>query len=127
MDEKRIANLMKSLDLTREQAIEMIKSDEEIDKMSMKEVNNDLSKEQKAVVKEMKNSGTKKPKAEYTFTKRERKPDEQKIDIIKQIAEYLADSGYTEVNISNPSKVIDFTIDNVKFSLNLTRHRAEKK
>lgn len=123
MDEQ-IKNLMTALKITEAEAIEIIKADEEIDKMPMKEVNNDLTADQQKVVKKYKNAGTK--KTEYQFTKRERKPDEEKISIVKALADFLSTAKYDNITISNPSKQVDFTINGVAYSLSLTRHRPPK-
>ena len=45
MNEKQIEKLMKSLGVSREEAIEIIKEDEEIDGMTVKEAQADLSTE----------------------------------------------------------------------------------
>lgn len=127
MANSEVEKLMKMLDITEAEAVEMIEFDKEVDKMSMKEVDNDLTAEQKKTVKQMKNVGSKtKAPTEYTFTKRERKPDDVKIKTITDLANYLIEQGYADVVISNPSKVVDFTIDGVQFSLSLTRHRPKK-
>ena len=60
MTEKQIEKMMKSLGCSREEAIEVIREDEAIDKMSMKEVSSDLTAEQKKVVKEVSKTGTRK-------------------------------------------------------------------
>ena len=54
MNENKISELMKTLDLTRDEAIELIKEDEQVDKMGMRQVNNDLTEEQKKAIKKAK-------------------------------------------------------------------------
>ena len=46
MTEKQIAKMMTTLKISREEAIELIREDEEIDRMSMSEVTSDLTTEQ---------------------------------------------------------------------------------
>lgn len=124
MADKQVEKLMKQLDITEAEALEMIAFDKEVDGMSMKEVDSDLTAEQKKTAKKYKNVGTK--KTEYQFTKRERKPDDVKIAIVSQIADFLTKADYVDVNIVNPSKQVDFTIDGTSYSVSLTRHRAPK-
>lgn len=53
MDEKRIQQFMKSLDLTREEAIELLQDDEEINQMTKSsDIESDLSQEQKEAIKQ---------------------------------------------------------------------------
>ena len=67
--EKQIEKMMKKLDLTREEAIQLIEDDKRIDKG---EKLFSLSKEQEKASKEARSTGTKQPTA-YKFNKRERK------------------------------------------------------
>ena len=56
MDEQKIIEMMKLLDLTREEAIDLINEDKEIDRMTVKEAENDLTAEQKKAIKKIKSS-----------------------------------------------------------------------
>lgn len=47
---KQITNLMKTLDLSRDEAIELMLEDAEVDLMTNKEVQSDLTKEQKEAI-----------------------------------------------------------------------------
>ena len=84
MDEKRILDLMKSLGCTREEAVQVIAEDEAIDKG---EKLYELTAEQKKVAKSMTATGTRKSSG---TVKRERKPDEEKQEIIAKIADFLS-------------------------------------
>ena len=124
--EEQILKLMKSLDLTREEAIELINEDKEIDHKSMKDIDDDLSESQKknkkqyTTVKRGVNAYGKK-------TERELKPDENKRKIIDIIAKALEESGYAEnVNITNVQKYISFSIGSENFEIDLKRKRNKK-
>ena len=133
MTEKQIANMMKTLKISREEAIEVIREDEAIDKMSMSEVDNDLTPEQKKAKKKATNTTGDKTKRAYTFTKRERKPDEVKREIIETIAQNLdrACCGEdlthpTNIQIVKPEKEITFVLFGDEYSVTLTKHRKAK-
>lgn len=133
MTEKQIANMMKTLKISREEAIEVIREDEAIDKMSMSEVDNDLTPEQKKAKKKATNTTGDKTKRAYTFTKRERKPDEVKREIIETIAQNLdrACCGEdlthpTNIQIVKPEKEITFVLFGDEYSVTLTKHRKTK-
>lgn len=123
MDEKRIASMMKSLGCTREEAIAVITEDEAIDKMTMKEINADLTPEQRKVMKDATKTGTKK----RTAVKRERKPDEEKADIIAQIADFLKTIDGYDVDIIKGEREISLIVGANDYSITLTKHRPPKK
>lgn len=135
MTEKQIAKMMKSLDISREEAIAVIKEDEAVDKMSMKEVDSDLTAEQKKAKKKATNTTGDKAKRAYTFTKRERKPDVVKREIMSTIAQNLdrividTDENYflpQNIIIKNPEKEITFLLKGEEYSVTLTKHRKPK-
>lgn len=117
---------MKSLDLTREEAIELIESDKEVDRMtSAKQWNSDLNDEQKKVLKESTGTGTKK-KTSYKFDKKKRKSDSEKADFIQKLYDFLKDSE-ENVEIVNTEREISLEIGENSYSLVLTKHRKPKK
>ena len=133
MTEKQILKMMKSLDISREEAISVIKEDEAIDKMSMGEVDNDLTAEQKKAKKKATNTTGDKTKRAYTFTKRERKPDDVKREIIATIAQNLDRccfgeelSTVADVIVVKPEREITFKVGEDEYSVTLTKHRKPK-
>lgn len=133
MTETQIKKMMDTLKITREEAIDLIREDEEVDKMSMSEVDSDLTAEQKKAKKDATKTTGDKRKRAYTFTKRERKPDEVKREIIETIAQNLdrccfGEDSHTvkDVNILKPEKEITFTVDGDEYSITLTKHRKPK-
>lgn len=134
MTEKQIAKMMSTLKISREEAIDLIREDEEIDRMSMSEVDNDLTPEQKKAKKKATNTTGDKTKRSYTFTKRERKPDEVKREIIDTIAQNLTRCCFGEDNLSTcsdisivkPEREITFKVGDDEYSVTLTKHRKAK-
>jgi len=130
ISEAQITKMMKSLDLTREEAIELIKDDMEVDKMSVKECTSDMTDEQKKAAKKATiTTGEKKKTAPV---KKERKKDNIKIEIISTIAQnlnrcYFDDDSNTveDIAIIKPEREITFTINGEEYSITLTKHRKK--
>ena len=117
----RVQQLMKSLDITEEEAQEMLEADAKIDKGA------DLfplTAEQEKASKQARATGTR--KTEYQFSKRERKPDPDKrclIDLLFQSLDPQADAHPT---ITNPERQIDFAYNGRQFRIVLSAPRAPK-
>jgi hypothetical protein len=122
LDETRIEKLMSTLNCSRDEAIEIIKEDEEIDGMSMKEVNADLTEEQKKAVKAATKTGTKK----RTAVKRERKVDPVKKQLINNVR-ILLEGMHANVEPLTNETDLHFTYEGASYSIKLTKHRPPKK
>lgn len=123
IDEKVVAEYMKKYDCSREDAISVIMDDDDTDHMTMKELNAELTDEQKKAVKDARKTG----KRAYTFTKRERKPDDEKAEIIAKIAEFLAENADYCVEIVKKEREISLKVGENEYSINLVKHRSQKK
>ena len=125
MAETQVAKIMRLLNISEEEALQVIADDKAIDKG---EKLFEQTKEQPAITKQMTATGTRKTPTVYNFdtTKRERKKDGTKEEFIANLAEYLQTS-VENVQILNPSKLISFTIGEDTFELDLKRKRATKK
>ena len=125
MDEKRIAELMQTLDLTREEAIELIQEDEKVDKMTVKETESDLTAEQKQAIKKAKGGA----KAVDAFGKKrvvERKGDEDKRTLISLLYNTLHsadDPSCENIEVTNPERQIDFNMNGRRFRIVLSAPR----
>ena len=108
--EKTIQLYMSKLDLSREQ-------DEQEDNLP------DLTAEQKAVAKEMAQADRKK---ESTPRKRERKPDDDKRELIKKLKELLDSTADEVCKVTNPEREIEFNYNNNRYRLTLSKPRKEK-
>lgn len=133
MTEAQITKMMATLKISREEAIQVIREDEEIDKMPMSQIDNDLTPEQKKAKKDATKATGDKRKRSYTFTKRERKPDEVKREIIETIAHNLDRACCGEnldhpqnITIVKPEKEITFVLFGEEYSVTLTKHRKPK-
>lgn len=112
----QITHLMKALDLTEEQAIELMESDERIDKG---ERLFELSQEGRQVERVMKQTHSVdaygKPRV------RERKEDQQKRKIVKILADALGMSlPLTEMVVVNEERELTFKVGNRKFKIILS-------
>lgn len=115
--EMKILNYMWKLGLSREEAEQLYK-DEEEDNLP------ELTADQKKVEKEMRQADRKK---ETTPRKRERKPDEDKIAIIQQIILTLQyDVDGQTITIINPEREIEFDFLSNHYRLVLMKPRKEK-
>lgn len=126
MNEELIKSYMSSLDLTREEAIDLIKSDEEVDKLNtIKELQSDLTQEQKKVIKAMKNT----KRGVDAFGKkrvREIKSNPIKARVIEMLRDCLArDSDISNVEIDSKTKEgkVHFELDGKHYTVMLTEHR----
>ena len=124
MDEKLIAYHMKSLHCTREEAIQLIKDDMDVDKGIAKPW--DLTPEQIKNQRKMTNVTTRKTSGTVNRTKKEN-PD--KLRIISSIANALNSELYddgTPVTISNAERTLDFCYNDTNYTVTLTAHRNKK-
>lgn len=115
--EKRIASFMKSLNISKEEAIALYLDDEGI---TTNEEQQQLTKEAEQAVKPANiiKARAAKPK---TQSERVKKPDEAKEEIVSTIAAALASLG--TVNVTDPRKMIELTVKDENFKINLTRTR----
>lgn len=123
IDEKRIAMLMKTLDITREEALELEGYDADV--AADKKTQYDLSPEQQKVASEMARADVEVGKRKST-----RKPNELKEAIVREIAEFLSEDAlgqmYEAVQIANANRTITFTVGDKQFELNLIEKRKPK-
>jgi hypothetical protein len=132
MDEKRINSLMKTLDLTKSEAIELIKEDEEIDRMTVKEAENDLTPEQKKVIKKAK-AGAKAVNAVNAYGKKvviRKKENKVKQALIAEIYDFLTKNSKNPIEnceILNKNRQIFFKCGENSYELTLVEKRKTKK
>lgn len=119
--DERVKKIMELLHCSEEEALSVIQEDEAIDGMSMKEVNADLTDEQKKAVKAATKTGTKK----RTAVKRERKVDEVKKQIINGFRIYLEGSGATVEPLTTEAEM-HFTYQSESYTVKLIKHRPPK-
>lgn len=119
--EKQILNLMQKLDISREDAIQLIEDDKRIDKG---EKLFELSEEQKKNAKKATNVGEKTKKV--TKKAPTRKKNDTKALIISELSDFLKQNEQIvaeNVEIVNEERQISFKIGELSYSLTLTQHR----
>ena len=126
LNERTIADYMKRNKCDRDEAIDLIKYDIAVE--SDEETEYDLSAEQQENVKKMMR---KTDHAKIGNVKRERKPNELKEAIIKELAEFLREDAqgqvYESVDITNVSRQFAFAVGDKRFELTLVEKRPPKK
>lgn len=122
MAENQVEKLMRILDISETEALDVIEKDKIIDQGGR--VDFDFDKEKEKEAKKMANVKT---KTVYKFTQRERKPDEIKEDIVNKTAEFLKTLvDFFDVEITNKSREITFKCGNDTFTWTLARKRVKK-
>ena len=117
--DSEIENSMKILNLTKEEAIQLWLEDEGylenevVEELTEKAKVNKISREAKSD----------KPRKQ---TKRERKPDEEKENLIEMLANCLKNAGIA-TEITNKSKIIEFSVGENNYKLDLIKKRPPKK
>lgn len=117
--------IMKNLNLTEEEADELLKADKAIDKGEKMPF--DLTKEQQEIAKNFTKTGTKTKKAPTVY-KFEKKKTENvpKAELIKKLEELLNNEGFIDVKIVNAERLISFSNGDNSFELTLTQKRKPK-
>ena len=123
--EKRVDEIVDMLGCSIAEAEQILADDKKIDKGES--VDFGLTKEQEKQALKYANVREKRKPMVLNLKKRERKPDETKEGVIKQLADFLTESGYAEVAVTNASKLIAFRIGEDNYELNLIRKRKPKK
>ena len=125
MEDKRIS-AMRKMGMSAEEIADVLECDKKIDKG---EKLFELSKEQEKASKQARSTGTKQPTA-YKFTKRERKENTTKAEIIAELAKFLKENSENAcemVEITNKERQIAFKIGENAFELTLVQKRKSKK
>ena len=109
------------LGITREEAIQMYLEDEGYVENEQTEYVEELTKK----AKEAKISHDAKSEKPRKQVKRERKPDEEKENLIEILANALVAEGF-EAKVTNKSKIIEFNVGDNHYKLDLIKQRPPK-
>lgn len=124
--EKDITRIMKSLDITRKEAIEVLKEDDDIEHNKPKDF--DLTDQQMKNSKEA--TKCKRPPC-YSLEnakKRERKPNEDKRMIIEHLHQsIMKNEKFENAIVTNIEKKIDFELNGNTYTIDVICHRKPKK
>ena len=114
--EERIVKLMKSLNISREEALELMEDDKEIDGGAKLF---ELPDELKAGAKKARQADRKK-----TEVKRERKPKPEKAEICCAMMDGLRELGVDDFEITNPEREFIFHHNGTKYKVTLACPRS---
>ena len=124
---EQVQKIMELLQCTEEQAKQVLESDKQVDKMTVRECESDLTQEQKASAKKAR-QGDRKPTV-YKFDTRAKKADLDKAFLINLLNSALVNSdneGFGElpqIEITNAERQIDFVYNGRKFRVVLSAPR----
>lgn len=126
---QQIANLMRILGITEEEAKQVIADDRAIDRGERMPF--DLPPEKEKEAKKMANCGTRKTPTVYNFdtSKKTRKENATKSGIITEIFKFLQEKSEfacENVNITNKERQISFRIGENDFEITLVQKRKPK-
>lgn len=122
MAETQKEKLMRLLECTEAEAEDIIRTDKIIDQGGRTDF--DFSKEKEKEIKKLYvNSKEHKKPTVYKFEKKERKADIPKEELIAQVAEFIKSIGCENVEITNKSKLIEFSMGKDNYKLDLIRKR----
>lgn len=112
---------MKKLGMSEKEIQELIAFDAQVDKMKDKDVNNDLTEEQKKTIKKARQADRK--PTTYTFNKRERKENTDKQAIISFLCAAIEKENGNITEIVNKEREVKFNYNgvNYKFVLSVPR------
>ena len=125
--DEQIDHLVDTLGCSIAEAKQIIEDDRKIDKGES--VDFGLSKEdEKKALKfaNVREKTKRKTPMVLNLQKRERKADITKEGVIQAVFEFLVESGYENVEITNKSKLINFRIGDDSYEFNLIRKRKPK-
>lgn len=113
--QEKLAKLMKTLNISKKEAEEIIQEDEEIDRGAKL---HELPEELKAGAKKARQADRKSP----AKVSRERKVDEEKKFLLELLQVPLQDAGATALEMKTETE-ISFTYGGNHYTLKLTKHR----
>ena len=119
MANAQVEKLMKALDITEEEALQVIADDKRIDKG---EKLFELTAEQEKSAKKARQA-ERKPTV-YNLTKRERKAKPEKAEICTAMMNGLKDFGVEDFAINNPEREFMFTHNGTKYKVTLACPRS---
>lgn len=116
--EEKIQKLMKSLNISREEAIDLIEEDKRIDRgEKLYELDPELEKGAKKARQAERKVST-------TSTKREKKAKPEKAEICSAMMDGLKELGVEEFTINNPEREFVFTHNGTKYKVTLACPRS---
>jgi hypothetical protein len=122
--EEMITKHMKTLGITREEAIQLIADDEEIDRMTRtSDIDGDLTAEQRKSAKKARQADRKPTVYKFDTTKRKRAENTGKRFLIDEIKKCLENAGADNLEVTNPEREIVFMSEGTKYKIVLSAPR----
>ena len=122
--EEMIAKHMNVLGITREEAIQLIADDEEIDRMTRtSDSDGDLTAEQRKSAKKARQADRKPTVYKFDTTKRKRAENTGKRFLIDEIKKCLENAGADSLEVTNPEREIIFMSEGTKYKIVLSAPR----
>ena len=115
--DKQVEKLMKALDITEEEALQVIADDKAIDKG---EKLFELSDEQKKASKSARQGDRKPTVYKFDTSKRKKVENVGKRNLIDAIQNALTEVGADNMEVVNAERELTFTVDNVKYKVVLS-------
>lgn len=120
-NEKLIAKYMESLDITREEAIQLIADDVAVDKGA---ILFPLTAEQEKEAKKARQADRKPTVYNFDTSKRKRAENTSKRFLIKNLTDALQKAECTNLEVTNPEREIIFYYEGVKYKIVLSAPRS---
>lgn len=120
-NEKLIAKYMESLDITREEAIQLIADDVAVDKGA---ILFPLTAEQEKEAKKARQADRKPTVYNFDTSKRKRAENTSKRFLIENLTDALQKAECTNLEVTNPEREIIFFYDGVKYKIVLSAPRS---
>lgn len=122
--EEMIVKHMNALGITREEAIQLIADDEEIDRMTRtSDIDGDLTAEQRKSAKKARQADRKPTVYKFDTTKRKRAENTGKRFLIDEIKKCLENAGADSLEVTNPEREIIFMSEGTKYKIVLSAPR----
>ena len=122
--EEMIVKHMNALEITREEAIQLIADDEEIDRMTRtSDIDGDLTAEQRKSAKKARQADRKPTVYKFDTTKRKRAENTGKRFLIDEIKKCLENAGADNLEVTNPEREIVFMSEGTKYKIVLSAPR----
>lgn len=123
--ESRIQKCMSVLGISREEAAKMLAQDAEIDRMtSTKEIDGDMTAEQRKAAKSAKQADRKPTVYKFDSSKRKRKENLGKRALIETVRAALENAGCNDIDVTNIEREIVFHAEGVKYKIVLSAPRS---
>ena len=126
----RVDELVDLLGCSIKEAEQLILDDKAVDRMTVRECESDLSPEHKAVAKQARQVARtvapKKPFVPNLKAPTERKKNLTKIGIVAELFKFISENLTETAEITNESKIIEFSYGGKQYKLDLVERRKPK-